>query len=180
MISIKRLLIGSTMAAVHVFLAGAAISLLQPVPAALSEVSVQEKEVLEAVEKVAPTVEEIAKARDLAINGIMGRCWREFLLPIYLGLGLGRFLKRDPSMPDEAVDLEYLADNLWFVGSPQTVADRIIDLKAQTGGFGHLTMISYDATNEREAWDRSLRLLMNDVWPQCQDTGAAPRYHARG
>jgi aminobenzoyl-glutamate utilization protein B len=45
----------------HVFIAGAAIALLQPVPAASADVSVQEKEVLEAVEKVAPTVEEIAK-----------------------------------------------------------------------------------------------------------------------
>jgi alkanesulfonate monooxygenase SsuD/methylene tetrahydromethanopterin reductase-like flavin-dependent oxidoreductase (luciferase family) len=114
---------------------------------------------------VAPTD---AEARDLAINGIMGRCWREFLLPIYLGLGLGRFLKRDPAMPDEAVDLEYLADNLWFVGSPETVAGRIMDLQAQTGGFGYLTIVSYDATDEREAWDRSLQLLMTDVLPRCQ------------
>jgi len=114
---------------------------------------------------VAPTD---AEARDLAINGIMGRCWREFLLPIYLGLGLGRFLKRDPAMPDEAVDLEYLADNLWFVGSPETVADRIMDLQAQTGGFGYLTIVSYDATDERDSWDRSLQLLMTDVLPRCQ------------
>ena len=114
---------------------------------------------------VAPTD---AEARELAINGIMGRCWREFLLPIYFGLGLGWFLKRDPAMPDEAVDLEYLADNLWFVGSPGTVADRIMDLQAQTGGFGHLTIVSYDATDEREAWDRSLQLLMTDVLPRCQ------------
>jgi alkanesulfonate monooxygenase SsuD/methylene tetrahydromethanopterin reductase-like flavin-dependent oxidoreductase (luciferase family) len=114
---------------------------------------------------VAPTD---AEARDLAINGIMGRCWREFLLPIYLGLGLGRFLKRDPSMPDEAVDLDYLADNLWFVGSPETVADRIMDLQAQTGGFGYLTIVSYDATDERESWDRSLQLLMDEVLPRCR------------
>ena len=114
---------------------------------------------------VAPTD---AEARELAIGGIMGRCWREFLLPIYLGLGLGPFLKCDPSMPDEAVDLEYLADNLWFVGSPETVANRIMDLQAQTGGFGHLTIVSYDATDERESWDRSLQLLMSEVLPRCQ------------
>jgi alkanesulfonate monooxygenase SsuD/methylene tetrahydromethanopterin reductase-like flavin-dependent oxidoreductase (luciferase family) len=114
---------------------------------------------------VAPTD---AEARDLAINGIMGRCWREFLLPIYLGLGLGPLLKRDPSMPDEAVDLEYLADNLWFVGSPQTVADRIFDLQDRTGGFGHLLIVSYDATNELEPWERSLRLLMDEVGPILQ------------
>jgi alkanesulfonate monooxygenase SsuD/methylene tetrahydromethanopterin reductase-like flavin-dependent oxidoreductase (luciferase family) len=112
---------------------------------------------------VAPTD---AEARELAIGGIMGRCWREFLLPIYLGLGLGPFLKRDPSMPDEAIDLEYLADNLWLVGSPETVADRILNLQAQTGGFGHLTIVSYDATDERESWDRSLQLLMSDVLPR--------------
>ena len=117
---------------------------------------------------VAPTD---AEARDLAINGIMGRCWREFLLPIYLGLGLGPLLKRDPSIPDEAVDLEYLADNLWLVGSPETVAGRIMDLQAQTGGFGYLTIVSYDATDERESWDRSLQLLMDQVLPRCQVSG---------
>ncbi|UCG76596.1 MAG: LLM class flavin-dependent oxidoreductase [Gemmatimonadota bacterium] len=112
------------------------------------------------------------EARELAIGGMMGRCWREFLLPIYLGLGLGRFLKRDPSMPDEAIDLEYVADNLWFVGSPETVADRIMDLQAKTGGFGHLTIVSYDAAGERTEWERSLRLLVSDVLPRCRT--AAP------
>jgi alkanesulfonate monooxygenase SsuD/methylene tetrahydromethanopterin reductase-like flavin-dependent oxidoreductase (luciferase family) len=120
---------------------------------------------------VAPTD---AEARELAIGGVMGRCWREFLLPIYLGLGLGSFLKLDPSMPDEAVDLEYLADNLWFVGSPQTVADKIQHLQDQTGGFGYLTIISYDAADERETWDRSLRLLMEEVLPRCEGSVPAP------
>jgi len=114
---------------------------------------------------VAPTDEE---ARDLAINGIMGRCWREFLLPIYLGLGLGPLLKRDRSMPDEAVDLEYLAENLWFVGSPETVAGRILDLQERTGGFGYLLAVSYDATDELASWERSLMLLMDEVLPLCQ------------
>jgi alkanesulfonate monooxygenase SsuD/methylene tetrahydromethanopterin reductase-like flavin-dependent oxidoreductase (luciferase family) len=113
---------------------------------------------------VAPTD---AEARERAIGGMMGRCWREFLLPIYLGLGLGRFLKRDPSMPDDAVDLEYLADNLWFVGSPETVAGRIMELQARTGGFGHLTIVAYDAADEQAAWDRNLEMLMNDVLPLC-------------
>ena len=71
-------------------------------------------------------------------------------------------------MPDEAVDVEYLADNLWFVGSPQTVANRILDLQKRTGGFGHLLIVSYDATGEQESWERSLRLLMDEVAPRCQ------------
>jgi hypothetical protein len=93
----------------------------------------------------------------------MGRCWREFLLPLYLALGLAPLLKRDPSMPDKVVDLGYLADNLWFVGSPGTVASRINDLQQWTGGFGYLVIASYDAVDEREWWERSLRLLVNEV-----------------
>jgi alkanesulfonate monooxygenase SsuD/methylene tetrahydromethanopterin reductase-like flavin-dependent oxidoreductase (luciferase family) len=122
---------------------------------------------------VAPTD---AEARELAIGGIMGRCWREFLLPVYLGLGLGPLLKRDSSMPDEAIDLEYLADNLWLVGSPKTVAERILDLQTQTGGFGHLTIVSYDATNESESWNRSLQLLINDVLPRINAAGSVAEY----
>ena len=95
----------------------------------------------------------------------MGRCWREFLLPLYLGLGLGPLMKRNPSMPDEAIDLDYLADSLWLVGSPTTVADRIMDLQEQTGGFGYLVFVSYDAADERGPWVRSLRLLAEEVLP---------------
>jgi alkanesulfonate monooxygenase SsuD/methylene tetrahydromethanopterin reductase-like flavin-dependent oxidoreductase (luciferase family) len=115
---------------------------------------------------VAPTDEE---ARDLATSGMMGRCWREFLLPLYLKLGLGKLLKVDAAMPDEAIDLDYLAKHLWFVGSPTTVARRIQELQAGSGGFGHLMIVSYDATDERGAWERSLELLVHQVLPLCND-----------
>ncbi|MEM8678289.1 MAG: LLM class flavin-dependent oxidoreductase [Planctomycetota bacterium] len=120
---------------------------------------------------VAPTDEE---ARQLAIEGMMGRCWREFLLPIYLGLGLGPFLKRDPGMADDEIDLEYLADHLWLVGSPARVAQQIDTLQSETGGFGYLLMVSYDAVDERETWERSQRLLAQEVLPLCQITAPVP------
>ena len=66
------------------------------------------------------------------------------------------------------------------VGSPGTVADRILDLQAKTGGFGHLLIVSYDATGEREAWNRSLQLLMNEVLPRCQSPGASQQKHIGG
>jgi alkanesulfonate monooxygenase SsuD/methylene tetrahydromethanopterin reductase-like flavin-dependent oxidoreductase (luciferase family) len=113
---------------------------------------------------VAPTDRE---ARALALGGMMGRCWQEFLLPLYLGLGLGPLLKGDPSMPDEDINLEYLADNLWLVGSPDTVAGRISELQEHTGGFGYLLITSYDAVDERRSWERSLRLLIDEVLPAC-------------
>jgi alkanesulfonate monooxygenase SsuD/methylene tetrahydromethanopterin reductase-like flavin-dependent oxidoreductase (luciferase family) len=51
------------------------------------------------------------------------------------------------------------------VGSPKTVADRILELQDRTGGFGRLLIVSYDATNELQSWERSLRLLMDEVLP---------------
>ena len=51
---------------------------------------------------------------------------------------------------------------------PDTVAHRILKLQAETGGFGHLTIVSYDASGEEEAWSRSLQLLVNDVLPRCR------------
>ena len=84
-------------------------------------------------------------------------------------------------MPDEAVGLDYLADNLWFVGSPQTVADRILDLQERTGGFGHLLIVSYDATDELASWERSLRLLVDEVAPRCASSSlASPPHTAMG
>ncbi len=113
---------------------------------------------------VAPTDRE---ARACAINGMMGRCWSEFLLPLYFSLGLGPMLKLDPAMPDEAVTLDYLCDELWLVGSPETVARRISNFDAQVGGFGHLLVVSYDAKHERAVWERSLQLLTDEVLPRC-------------
>ena len=113
---------------------------------------------------VAPTD---AEARSLALNGIMGRCWREFLLPLYLGLGLGPLLKGDPAMADDDITVEYLADHLWLVGSPGTVARRVNELHDRVGGFGRLLVVSYDASAERQAWERSLHLLMERVAPSC-------------
>ena len=115
---------------------------------------------------VAPTDQE---ARDCAMNGMMGRCWEEFLLPLYLELGLGGMLKTSPKMPDSAIDLEYLADKLWLVGSPTTVAKRIQSLQEGTGGFGYLLITSYDSMDERDSWTESLRLLTEAVMPACRD-----------
>jgi alkanesulfonate monooxygenase SsuD/methylene tetrahydromethanopterin reductase-like flavin-dependent oxidoreductase (luciferase family) len=113
---------------------------------------------------VAPTDQE---ARDYAVKGMMGRCWEEFLLPLYLDLGLGGMLKASTGIQENAIDLEYLADNLWLIGSPTTVAKRIRSLQQETGGFGYLLMSSYDAMEEREPWKQNLRLLTESVMPMC-------------
>jgi alkanesulfonate monooxygenase SsuD/methylene tetrahydromethanopterin reductase-like flavin-dependent oxidoreductase (luciferase family) len=54
-----------------------------------------------------------------------------------------------------------LADDLWLVGSPDTVIDKIMALQEKTGGFGYLIVVSYDSKNELTQWECSLRLSLS-------------------
>ncbi len=119
---------------------------------------------------VAPTD---AEARDCAIGGMMGRCWKQFLLPLYLQLGLGPLLKTSPEMSDKDITLDYLCDRLWIVGSPTTVANRLREFDRQVGGFGTLLITSYDAQDELLSWERSLSLLTEQGLPLSQSTPLA-------
>ncbi len=85
---------------------------------------------------VAPTD---AEAQALATGGVMGRCWREFLLPLYLGLGLGPLLKlrpRDAGRGRSTLDYRRRAT----CGSSGLAADRRgaapRSCRRATGGFG--------------------------------------------
>jgi alkanesulfonate monooxygenase SsuD/methylene tetrahydromethanopterin reductase-like flavin-dependent oxidoreductase (luciferase family) len=111
---------------------------------------------------IADTDEE---ARKLARDGAMGRCWREYLLPFYLGNGMGEHFKNNPSEPDSVVTVDYLIDNAWFVGSPATVTEKIERLQHDTGGFGGMLVMIYDFADEQRAWEHSLDLLVNEVMP---------------
>ena len=48
----------------------------------------------------------------------------------------------------EKLDVDYLIENSWFVGSPQTVVDKIGALQRATGGFGGLLIMIYDFSTE--------------------------------
>ena len=80
------------------------------------------------------------------------------------GRGL-EMLKQDPGMPDSAVTLEYLADNTWLVGDPDEVVRRIRALREDVGNFGTLLVIGHE-WEPREAWTRSMRLLVDEVLPR--------------
>jgi alkanesulfonate monooxygenase SsuD/methylene tetrahydromethanopterin reductase-like flavin-dependent oxidoreductase (luciferase family) len=106
-----------------------------------------------------------AQARREAIEGAIGRDYRDYFLPL---LRMGRqytILKRDTDMPDERVTLEYLADEIWVVGSPETVARKIRALYEDVGGFGVLLAIAHDWPDQA-VWDRSMTLLAEEVMPR--------------
>ena len=109
------------------------------------------------------------EARKRAREGAMGRCWREYLLPFYVGNGFGAHFKRRPSEPDSVLDVDYLIEHNWLVGSPATVIERIARLEESTGGFGGLLVMMYDESDEPSAWQHSLELLVHAVMPHFAD-----------
>ena len=68
-------------------------------------------------------------------------------------------------MPDDEVTVEYLCDNVWLVGDPETVAEKLARLARDVGGFGYLLVIAHEWT-PRDAWVRSMRLLRHEVLPR--------------
>jgi len=106
-----------------------------------------------------------AKARREAIGGTLGRDYRDYFLKLLPKLRGFDMLKVDPAMADPEVTLEYLCDNIWIVGSPDTVATKLARLAEDVGGFGTLLVIAHEWT-PRGAWERSMRLLKEEVVPR--------------
>ena len=109
------------------------------------------------------------QAREEVLNGATGRAWREYLLPLFGQLGFLEGLKLHPDVPDEDVTVEYVADNFWLTGSPETVAGKLRTLFRDTGGFGGLLMLVYDYMDSPDGWNKSTRLLAEEVMPMVSD-----------
>ena len=117
---------------------------------------------------VAETDEE---AREGALNGMLGRAWREYLHPLFSfgAYPFVEYMKHDESMPNEDVTIEYMLDNLWIVGSPDTVTEKIRNLYSAVGGFGHLLWLTFDHSEDSENYETSMRLLAEKVMPRLND-----------
>ena len=117
---------------------------------------------------VAETDEEAFKA---AREGMLFRAWNEYLYPLfnYGPYPLVAGMKHDENVPTEDVTVEYMLNHLWLVGSPDTVAQKIRDLYEVSGGFGVLLTMVLDNTDDRDGWNRSMHLLIEDVIPQLSD-----------
>ncbi|MEX2616308.1 MAG: LLM class flavin-dependent oxidoreductase [Alphaproteobacteria bacterium] len=108
-------------------------------------------------------------ARERA-RATMGRNYDEHQHASRVGTVQIATTKLDPAMPDEAVDVDYLMENVWIVGDPAECEDKIRALYDVTGGFGSLLSITADSDDA--GWDHeSLRLLAEDVGPRIADLG---------
>jgi alkanesulfonate monooxygenase SsuD/methylene tetrahydromethanopterin reductase-like flavin-dependent oxidoreductase (luciferase family) len=115
---------------------------------------------------VAPTP---ALARERA-RAVLGRNYVQHQYPNRRGTIQLQSTKLDASLPDEAVDVDYLMEHVWIVGDAQECADKIHQLYETCGGFGTLLAITVDSDDP--SWDhQSLRLLMDEVAPRVAHLG---------
>ena len=106
------------------------------------------------------------EAYDKAVNGMLGRVWGDYLLPLFDQFQLLHVIKHDSSIPDSAVTPEYMAEHVWLIGSPDTVEKKILSLYEMCGGFGTLLSLVYDNMDDQEDWEKSMKLLAKEVMPR--------------
>lgn len=106
-----------------------------------------------------------AEAKRLATKGGMGRAWTEYLLPVYKRFGIVEGLVKHEGMDPMSIDVDYLAEHVWLVGSPATVRDKLSEFAHATGGFGVIMPYSYDYLDDPAPWNESLNRLTKDVLP---------------
>ncbi|MEV7393010.1 LLM class flavin-dependent oxidoreductase [Streptomyces sp. NPDC091215] len=116
---------------------------------------------------VADTDEE---AMDLAVNGAMGKTYREWMLPGYARGGMLPLMVPELGVTDpDDVPIEYLAEEKWLVGSPDTVIKKLQrDLDA-SGGFGKIISFTFDYLDQPERYRRHFELLGTEVIPRIKD-----------
>ena len=109
-----------------------------------------------------------AKAREEALNGVMKRDYEDYFLRSLPMMKMLSIMKTDPDMPDSDVDIEYLVDNIFIVGSPEEVAGKIRRLYEEVGGFGVLLTMGHE-WDPGGNWLKSMTLLKQAVMPMLDD-----------
>ena len=114
---------------------------------------------------IADTTEQ---ARREALDGVMRRDYEQYILRSLSRIHMLGMMKANPEMPDSEVTPEYLLDEIWIVGSPDEVADKIRRLYNDVGGFGVLVAVGHE-WQPKESWVNSMTLLAEEVMPRLAD-----------
>lgn len=118
---------------------------------------------------VAETTEQARK--DVA-EGTLARDFTDYFFKMVPKIrGNLNIFKDDKSMSDAQVTVDYMMDNLWIVGSPELVAQRLRDLYEHVGGFGTLLVMGHE-WKPWDKWSRSMKLLIDEVMPCLSDLGS--------
>ena len=106
-----------------------------------------------------------ARARKEALDGVLARDFDQYFLRTIPMMRMLDMMKVDVNMPDSDVTPEYLVDNVFVVGSPDDVADKLHTLYEDVGGFGVLLAMGHE-WEPREQWLQSMTVLKQEVIPK--------------
>lgn len=112
-----------------------------------------------------------AEAKRLVMEGPIGYCFNRYLIPIWRRFGMIDGFARDFGVDALDVDLEFLTDNVFVVGSPDTIVEKLSALFEKTGGWGTLQVEAHDYYDDPSAWFTSLELLSKEVAPRVKIPG---------
>lgn len=85
---------------------------------------------------------------------------------------LGLF-KDSPDEPDGEVTLDRVLDRLVITGTPDSVAEQVLEFREQTGDFGEIVYAGLDWM-QPELAKRSMQLMATEVMPRLDAAAAAP------
>lgn len=108
------------------------------------------------------------EARDAVVNGAAGETWEHVLLPIFKRMNLFSLIGGTGVDPDD-IDVEWMADNFWLIGSPATVQEKARALYRECGGIGPVISFTYDYSATPEIYRRNFELMGTEVMPGLAD-----------
>jgi alkanesulfonate monooxygenase SsuD/methylene tetrahydromethanopterin reductase-like flavin-dependent oxidoreductase (luciferase family) len=109
------------------------------------------------------------QAREEVLAGPIGRTWAEHNLPLFKRLGLGPLVCGSALRSEDDLSVEWMIDNIFLVGSPDTVIEKTRALYDEVGGFGAVFCPSHGRGAEPERYRKSLELLGTRVAPKLVD-----------
>ena len=115
---------------------------------------------------VAETYEE---AKQEALNGVLRRDFEQYFYKLLTKTHQLGLYKNDPDMTDSEVTVEYVMENVWIIGDPEQVAQKVTDLYKEVGGFGTLLAMGHEWDPEGK-WERSMSLLAEQVIPMVESS----------
>ena len=109
-----------------------------------------------------------AEAREHALSGGMARAYKDYMYNVLKSLGVVDLYKENEDIKDEDLTAEYICDNIWIVGSPDTVTEKLRKLYDDTGGFGTVLQVQY-VYEPFDTWLSNMDLFAKEVMPNLAD-----------
>ena len=120
--------------------------------------------------------DDLATAKAYATNpGSPYRFYYKQMLTKMKQAGRLELFKTSRDMPDDAVTLDFVCENLVTWGTPDKVADELNAFRAEVGPFGTMLYAGHDWA-DRDLGRRSMQLLAEKVLPRV-DAGASEIGH---